>query len=183
MPPLQYALVSYVESPIGRFVEELRHELSPEEGHHPAHITVLPPRTLTVPENDALSVIEEVCRPVVPFEVTLGDVETFMPRTGTVFIRVAHAAYRMRELHDQLNTNGLEFAEPFPYMPHLTIFKMEDLSRVRRAMLEARQRWDDYRGDRTIWVERLNFVRGTLQAGWQDLATVQLGGRLAGVPL
>jgi 2'-5' RNA ligase len=183
MPPLQYALVSYVESPIGRFVEELRHELSPEEGHHPAHITALPPRPITIPESQALEMIEEICRPVVPFQVTLGDVETFMPRTGTVFIRVAHAAYRMRELHDQLNVDGLKFEEPFPYMPHLTIFKMQDLQRARRSMLDARQRWDDYKGERTIWVDRLSFVRGSLEAGWQDLAKVHLGGKLAGVPL
>ena len=33
----------------------------------------------------------------------MGDVETFLPLTPTVFIRVARGAYRMRELHDRMN--------------------------------------------------------------------------------
>src|SRR5437868_1439219 len=117
---LHYALVAYVSNSIADFVHELRREIQPEAADLAAHLTILPPRLLADPVDKAMELIETVCSGVPPFEVTLGDVETFMPATPTVFIRVAHAAYRMRELHERLNSGPLSFAEPWPYMPHLT---------------------------------------------------------------
>jgi 2'-5' RNA ligase len=181
MAPLEYALVTYVHDPAGRFVENLRRELNPAEGPQPAHITILPPRPLTATIAEALEMIERQCADVTAFTVTLGDVETFMPRTPTVFIRVAHGAYRMRELHDRLNTNGLQFNEPFPYMPHLTLFKMDDAERARQAMLIARGRWDTYPDGRSVHVEQLSFVRGNQQQGWEDLGHITLGKMMATV--
>ncbi len=122
----RYALVAYVRNPVGEFVERLRRQLHPELPHLAAHLTVLPPRLLQGTERSAVAILEEVCSLVAPFTVTLGDVETFVPRTPTVFIRVAEASYRMRELHDQLNTKALAAQEEWPYMPHLTIVKMSD---------------------------------------------------------
>ena len=58
-------------------------------------------------ESSALEILEVHCSKVEPFEITLGDVETFTPITPTIFIRVERAAYRMRELHDRLNTKML----------------------------------------------------------------------------
>src|SRR5438093_210409 len=86
--PLRYALVAYVRNPVGEFVEKLRRELHPELPHLAAHLTILPPRALQSTEPAAREVLEEVCSGVEPFEVTLGDVETFVPVTPTVFMRV-----------------------------------------------------------------------------------------------
>ena len=119
----RYALVAYVRNPVGEFVERLRRQLHPELPHLAAHLTVLPPRLLQGTEGSAVEILEEICSKVAPFTVALGDVETFIPRTPTVFIRVAEASYRMRELHDQLNTKTLAFEEEWPYMPHLTIVR------------------------------------------------------------
>src|ERR1700675_3973837 len=124
MPGSRYALVAYVRNPVGEFVEQLRRELHPELPHLAAHLTILPPRVLHGSELSARETLEEVCSQVEPFTVTLGEVETFCPLTPTVFFRVAHAAYRMRELHDRLNTQALAAQEEWPYMPHLTIVKM-----------------------------------------------------------
>src|SRR3569832_704123 len=117
MTQRDYALVAYVSNPIGQFVESLRREFQPEHAHLPAHLTLLPPRPRTGTVQEAVDLIERTCGGVQPFEVTMGDVETFAPVTPTVFIRVAHAAYRMRELHERLNNGGLRFDEPWPYMP------------------------------------------------------------------
>src|SRR5215813_8672944 len=127
-----YALVAYVKNSLGEFVENLRRELHPDLPHLPAHVTVLPPRCLSpdgncsssAPEADALEYLAESCRNIEPFEIVLGEVETFVPVTPTLFIRVAHAAYKLRELHDRLNSGMLLFHEQWPYMPHLTIAKM-----------------------------------------------------------
>ncbi len=99
----RYALVAYVRDPAGEFVERLRQELHPDHTHLPAHLTILPPRCLLGDELAALELLEEVCSHADPFEITLGEVESFVPVTPTVFIRVAHAGYCAR----RSRTNGL----------------------------------------------------------------------------
>ncbi len=179
MPPLHYALVAYVNAPVGEFVEHLRGEFHPALSHLPAHITVLPPRLLQGTEAEARQALERACRQASPFEVIMGEVETFVPVTPTVFIRVAHAAYRLRELHDQLNSNALRAEEPWPYMPHLTIVKVATEQEASEAFRMAQQRWSHYQGSRRVLIEELTFVREAPGDTWEDLAPVPLGGSLA----
>ena len=91
--------------------------------------------------------------------MTLGDVETFIPVTPTVYIRVEAGAARMSELHSKLNTEALAFKEEWPYIPHLTIVKMTAEPPAQTAFQIARERWARYAGGRRILVERLTFVR------------------------
>jgi 2'-5' RNA ligase len=178
----QYALVTYIRHPVGEFVESLRRELHPELPHLPAHLTVLPPRHLVAgvhepppSEAAALETLAQMCRRADPFEIVLGEVETFVPATPTVFIRVAHAGYRMRELHDRLNTGLFLSQEQWPYMPHLTIVKMAHEDQALRAFEVARKRWTRYEGSRRIAVEELTFVREDENNSWVDLAPIPLG--------
>jgi len=174
----RYALVAYVKNPVGEFVERLRRQLHPELPHLAAHLTVLSPRLLQGTESSAVEPLADVCSQVAPFTVTLGDVETFFPRTPTVFIRVAEASYRMRELHDRLNAKALVAQEEWPYMPHLTIAKMSDESQAQRAFRVAHERWAHFEGSREILVSELTFVREEEANCWVDLAGVPLGGQL-----
>jgi 2'-5' RNA ligase len=182
MMPAQYALVAYVKNSVGEFVENLRRELHPEHPDLSAHVTILPPRRLLGTEAEALDKIAEVCRKIDPFTVGLGDVESFCPLTATIFIRVAHAAYRMRELHDHLNTGPLFYEEPWPYMPHLTIIKLSEMEPAKQAMEIARPAWAEYAGSRRLLIEELTFVReGRDIYTWHDLAPIPLGNRMASV--
>jgi|SRR5579884_314072 len=174
-----YALVAYVRSSLGIWVENLRRELHPPHGHLPAHITVLPPRCLQGTEAQAVELVERVCQDINPFEVVLGNVEHFIPVTPTVFIRVAHAAYRLRELHDKLNLDSLAAEERWPYMPHLTIAKLDSEDDARQAVDIATQRWAEFPESRTVKIEELTFVRQGQNNTWIDLAPVPLGRRLA----
>lgn len=175
MSGLVYAVVAYVRSPVGIFVEELRREMHPAHTHADAHITILPPRPLAGAENQALKLLNDVCHTSLSFDVVMGDVETFIPVTPTVFLRVARGAYRLRELHDKLNREGLEFKEPWPYMPHLTIAKMDTVDEASRVVETARKRWRDYGDGRAVRVQSLTLVKGTGER-WVDLATVPLRG-------
>ena len=171
-----YALVAYVRSPVGQFVEDLRRGLHSDHPELPAHLTILPPRTLQGSERQAEHFIQQVCQATEPFEVAMGDVETFVPITPTVFIRVAQAGYRMRELHDRLDAGLLAYPEPWPYMPHLTIVKLEKPEAAQAAVTVAQQRWTEYQGPRTVHIEELTFVReGSEPFSWIDLASVRLG--------
>jgi 2'-5' RNA ligase len=181
-----YALVAYVQRQVGDFIESVRRELHPELPLMAAHLTILPPRCLSgidgaTPESteaEALKEIAEMCRAVAPFEILLGDVETFVPVTPTVYIRVAHEALRMHQLHDSLNQRILYSEEQWPYIPHLTIVKMASEAQAIDAFEVARERWRQYRGTRRILVERLTFVREGENNTWVDLAPIPLGSTL-----
>ena len=179
----RYALVAYLKNPAGGFVENLRRELHPDLPHMAAHLSILPPRPLQGSESSALQVLERICGGEEPFEVSLGDVETFIPVTPTVYIRVDCAAGRMSELHSKLNTEALAFQEEWPYIPHVTIVKMSAEPPAQTAFQLARRRWSDYQGNRRILLEKLTFVREEVREDvradapscWVDLAPVQLG--------
>src|SRR5947208_2235027 len=87
--PPRYALVSYVRNSVGDFVANLRRELHPALPHLESHVTILPPRPIPGDELAAREILEEVCAQTPPFEITLGEVETFIPVTPTIFIRIA----------------------------------------------------------------------------------------------
>ena len=179
----RYALVAYVRHPVGEFIERLRRELHPDLAHLPAHITILPPRVLTnadhgqggSQETIALETLTQLCREVDPFEIVLGEVETFVPVTPTVFIRVAHGAYRLRELHERLNSGILLCEEQWPYMPHLTLVKMGNEEQATAAFQVASERWSQYTGGRRVAVEEATFVREGENDTWVDLAPIHLG--------
>ena len=178
MQTLRYALVAYLKNAAGGFVENLRRELHPDLPHLAAHLTILPPRPLQGSEGSALQALERICGDEEPFEVTLGDVQTFAPVTPTVYIRVDGAASHMCQLHSKLNTDALSFKEEWAYIPHLTIAKMTSENLAQSAFQVARTRWSEYSGSRRILLERLTFVREDAQNCWVDLAPVILGRRL-----
>lgn len=159
-------------------MENLRRELHPDLPHLAAHLSILPPRPLQGSESSALQLLERICGSEEPFEVTLGNVETFSPVTPTVYIRVQGAAAHMSELHSKLNTEALAFKEEWPYIPHLTIVKMSDKEPAQAAFQMAQERWARYSGSRRILLEGLTFVRETEDSCWIDLAPIPLGRRL-----
>jgi len=170
----RYALVAYLKSPAGEFVENLRRELHPDLPHLPAHLTILPPRPLQGTESAALQLLDRLCGQEEPFDVSLGSMETFIPVTPTVYIRVEEAS-RLCDLHSHLNAGVLSFREEWPYIPHLTIVKMSAEQPAKNAFELARERWDRYSGSRRILLEKLTFVREDDQNCWVDLAPVPLG--------
>jgi 2'-5' RNA ligase len=140
----------------------------------PAHLTILPPRDLRVTEQSALEFLEETCSQVVPFEVELGGVSTFLPTTPTIFIEVKRIVDRMSELHDQLCGKELSCAECWPYVPHLTILKTELDEQARTISVLAAERWAQFRGKRHVRIEELSFVRES-NGLWRDVAPIPLG--------
>lgn len=175
MQKARYSLVAYVDAPVGEFVAQIRRELHPDLPHLPAHLTVLPPRILPGTEIDALDTLDEICSHVEPFEVMLGEVETFIPVTPTVFVRVA-CARPMLELHNRLQTeNTLDGREEWPYLPHMTIVKMTTEAQAQEAYTLARRRWIKFECCRSVVVKQLSFVREQADKSWVDVADVVLG--------
>ena len=163
-------------------MEKLRRELHPTLPHMPAHLTILPPRELEGSEAGAVEFLAEACRHIVPFSVELGEVDTFLPTTSTIFIQVNRAASRMCELHSELACKELCGREEWPYIPHLTILKAENDEQAEAAVVLARERWGQFQGLRQIQVDELTFVR-EVNGHWEDVAPLPLGrGQLSSHP-
>jgi 2'-5' RNA ligase len=169
------ALVAYVRTPAGEFIQRLQREVHPEAPVSVAHLTLLPPRPFEGSEVTAVQGLNVICRNVPPFDVTMGDVETFAPTTPTIFIRIAQSAERVLALHNQVNSGVLAAKEQWTYTPHLTIAKMASEAEAREATPTAQQLWLEFQGSRTFPVRELTLVREEEPACWVDIANIPLG--------
>jgi 2'-5' RNA ligase len=178
-PMNQFALVSYIPDPLGKFLDQLRLELVPGCSPH-AHVTILPPRTILADESKAASELIANASDFSDFEVELGDVEVF-PVSKVVFIGIKRGERELREMYRSLNRGAVKFTEPFPYHPHVTLaqkFPVEDFDRVYELAL---RRWAEYRYTRSFAVDTLAFVKNLYGNHWQDLASIHLNKMHAGV--
>lgn len=174
----QYAVVAYVHGPLASFVNSLRSELTPGCPHR-AHVTVLPPRAIQVSEHQALNACHDLLEPVVPFPLTISKVSLF-PQTHVIKLELSGGdTTRLRELHDDLNRGPLFQEERFPYTPHITLC-MNGVSDETNEMLgRARQRWSEFGGSATIWVDKLTLVRQRADETWADIADIELNRAVA----
>ena len=174
----QYAVVAYVHGPLADFVNDLRGELTPGCPHR-AHVTVLPPRQLNVPEHQALDACHELLDDVLPFPLTLSKVSLF-PQTHVIKLELSGGdTSRLRALHDSLNRGPLYQEERFPYTPHITLC-MNGVSENTDEMLgRARKRWAEFGGSATIWVDSLTLVRQRADETWTDVAEIELNRSVA----
>src|SRR5256885_17033313 len=84
----RYALVAYVKSPAGEFVENLRRELHPGLPQVAAHLTILPPRPLAGSESEALELLQRVCGGGEAVFIRLRGVDAFFTATPTPFFLI-----------------------------------------------------------------------------------------------
>ncbi len=168
-----YALVIYIPDPLGRFLDDLRKDLVPACNPH-AHVSVLPPRPLSVESVIAGDQVHECAAGWLPFEITLGEICIF-PVTNVIYIELAQGAPEMYRMHDAMNMRALAFQEPFAYHPHITVAQELAEADVAAAAERAKELWANYKGPRTFRAERTAFVQNTLVNCWIDLAEYSLG--------
>jgi 2'-5' RNA ligase len=171
-----YALVAYLGGELSEFAGNLRAELTPNHAQLRPHVTILPPRQLTLSEQATTDCLRNGCRQFAALRIGFEGIENFLPANAAIYLGVRDGARHLRSMHDQLNSGELFFAEPWPYVPHLTLAHFEQAERVVAAVEIAKQRWRDYRGAREFLVEELTFVREQREDCWEDLATIPLGG-------
>ena len=168
-----FALVTYISDPLGGFLDRLRRDLIP--GCLPrAHVTILPPRPVLTPTQDAVTQLDRWIAELGAFEIQAGDVDVF-ENTAVIHIGLTKWREELEWIHGQLNSGALEFSEPFPYHPHITLAQDFDPQQVPRLLEEAKRHWAEFPGPRSFLVERITFVQNTTQNRWIDLAHWSLG--------
>jgi hypothetical protein len=168
-----FALVIYVPEPLGRFLDDLRRELAPGCNPH-AHVSVLPPRPLAGEWQAASGQVRALAEGWAPFEIELTGLQIF-PVTNVIYIEIGAGAAELRRMNAAMNTGALQFQEPFPYHPHITLAQEIPQQEVRAIHELARRRWQEYGAGSVFRAERTVFVRNKLDNCWLDLAEYPLG--------
>jgi 2'-5' RNA ligase len=168
-----YALVIYIPDPLGRFLDDLRKELVPGCNPH-AHVSVLPPRPIAVDWQVAGEQVRVSAGNWTPFEIKLEGIRIF-PVTNVIYVELGQGAEEMFRIHTDMNSQALEFDEPFAYHPHITLAQEIPPADVAAVHGRAQEIWKAYRGPRSFRAERATFVQNTLGNCWIDLAEFSLG--------
>jgi 2'-5' RNA ligase len=113
------ALVAYLPEPLGSFLRQLRSALPGEHNSDP-HVTILPPRVLSIDIENASEHAFNVLQHFASFPVELSQVRSF-PDTNILYLDVAEGESQLHRLHAALNAEQLAAAEKFHYLPHLTL--------------------------------------------------------------
>lgn len=168
-----FALVIYIPEPLGAFLDELRRELVPHYNPH-AHVSVLPPRPLSVDWQTASTHVRGLAETWPPFDVELAQIAIF-PTTDVIYIEIGAGAPELREMHAAMNSKALEYSEPYAYHPHITLAQEVCHEDVPAAYELAVRRWKEFRGRRQFRADRAVFVQNTVNNVWIDLAEYPLG--------
>ena len=167
-----FSLVSYIPGPLGEFMTKLRQDLV-SGCVAQSHVTVLPPRPIEVPIEQAEEALRRRVELYPAFEVEILDIGLFTA-TNVVIAEIGAGRNKLIEMHAELNSGPLAFDEPYEYHPHITLaqnFPPENLAAVYAA---AKERWDSFPHGRSFLVDSLMFVQNTVRNCWIDLAECEL---------
>lgn len=171
----EYAVVAYLNGALADFAERLRQQLAPEQAHLRAHITLLPPRALSGAEKTAVTELSRFFRSIAPLRVSVDVIETFLPLHPTVYLRVLHGARHLRAIYSDLNSGALSAADPWAYVPHLTLATLPDRARTETAFAIAAEHWRQYTGEREFILNEATFVREDAPDRWLDIESLAFG--------
>ena len=167
-----YSLVAYLPDPLASFVDALRRDIQPGSTAR-GHVTLLPPRPIFAPIEQAYVEIATVLDEEHCFDVVLGQVCVF-PASGVVHLSVGQGSATLIRLHRALNRGACEHLETFYYHPHVTAAQGLDRALVPSATETAVARWQAYEGPRRFAVERITLVQNTVGNEWVNLREFEL---------
>ncbi len=169
-----FALVIYIPGELGKFLDELRRELVPGCNPH-AHVSLLPPRPLSVNWRVAADQVRTTLESCDPFEIELTRIEVF-PVTDVIYLEVGRGSPELFRVHEAMNAGALGFQDPFPYHPHVTLAQQLAAGEVAATTEKAHHLWREYTGPRRFPADHAAFVQNSLGDCWIDLAQYSLGG-------
>ncbi|MEJ7608118.1 MAG: 2'-5' RNA ligase family protein [Bryobacteraceae bacterium] len=176
-PINQFAVVCYIPDPLGGFITRLREELV-NGCTAQSHVTILPPRPLSVLPAIAEADLRARSAGFASFSIDIPRLRIFS-ETSVIFADIGVGREELFEMHEALNAGSLAFDEPHVYHPHITLAQGLDAVTVGEVYDFAVRRWKEEQLQRPVVIENLTFVRNTSNNQWIDLAQCELRGALA----
>lgn len=169
----EYALVAYVPSPLGPYLDAVRRRIAPWMPPGRAHVTVLSPRPLDGNAGRAWSDLKRQLVSAPRFEVEATEIRVFDP-TRVIYLDIGEGSEALRRLHAFANQGLFAYQDPYPYHPHITLAQEIPPARFDETLERAKSLWGRYKGPRRFAVERLHFVQNTVLNLWMDLDSIKL---------
>ena len=129
-----FGVVIPVPGDLSRLADRVRRPYDPNFRLIGPHVTVLPPRCLSLTRKQVLEAVRRVAERTSPFPLGLGRVETFRPVKPVVYVGFRRGTDDLERLHRKLSRPPLRAAESFPFVPHLTLAQELDDDRLRKAL-------------------------------------------------
>jgi len=175
-PINQFAVVCYIPEKLGTFITSLRKELVCGCAAQ-SHVTILPPRPLSVDPDFAEADLRGRISDFRPFEIKIPEVRIFK-QTSVIYAEVTQGSEELRYMHNVLNQGPLAFDEPYHYHPHITLAQNIDPASVNEIYQHAVRRWTEAPRHAAL-IESITFVQNTDNQVWLDLAEYDLREALA----
>jgi 2'-5' RNA ligase len=172
-----FSLVSYIPGRLGDFITRLRQDLV-EGCVAQSHVTILPPRPLSIDPLLAEEELRERVAAFAPVWIKIPGLKMF-EQTSVVFADLADGRDELLEMHSALNTGPFYFDEPFSYHPHITLAQGFPTDRLYQIYEEASRRWAQEAPERSFLIDTLTFVQNTVENRWIDLGACALRGQAA----
>jgi 2'-5' RNA ligase len=165
-----FALVTYVPDPLRTRLLELRESLDVEVNSEP-HLTVLPPRPLTLALDEVVGRLGSILSGWRPFRVELSHFRVFSG-SNVLFLEIAEGGSSLERLHAELNEGEIAHEEIYPFHPHVTVGGIATGRNVEATIRQATEAWQLDRRPCCFDVDELTLVRlaGQAQRGdWRRL--------------
>lgn len=171
-PYNSFAVVGYVPDPAGGFINRLRREFEPDCAVR-AHITILPPRPLPSPPDDAWRELRESLSDFHALHIQLGEVKIF-PDSHVIYLSIGAGYQDLEHMHKHLDRGLWRGDEAWRYCPHITLARpAEGQDRAANFNLASRH-WQEFRHARDFTLDEVTFVQNTSGEEWLDLGHFRL---------
>ncbi|MBV8867302.1 MAG: 2'-5' RNA ligase family protein [Acidobacteriaceae bacterium] len=148
-----FAVVCYVPDPQRSFLNSLRHSI-PGKPLSPVHVTVLPPRPLRSPANEACVQAQKVAGEFSAFEAQLSEVRSFS-NTDFLYLDIAEGSSTLYEVHRRLAVGRLEYSEAYDFRPHITLGGPVPASSLPAVQQRISDEWRNSDCPRRVLIEEL----------------------------
>ena len=171
-----FAVVGYLPQPLAGFIDRLRRDLEPGCPAR-AHVTLLPPRTLTCSPAAAWEQLRENLKDQHAFRVELKHVQIF-EHTEVIYLSIGSGHRELERLHRKLDYGLCRFDEVWGYCPHITLARPAENNGLPARFELASQRWSEFNQRRDFLLEEVTFIQNTWGDHWIDLEHYRLAPEL-----
>lgn len=171
-PYNSFALVGYVPAPAGEFINRLRREFEPDCAAR-AHITILPPRPLSISPDVAWRQLRENLSDFHAVHIELGEVKIF-PGSDVIYLSISAGCQELEHMHRRLDRGLCRGDEAWRYCPHITLARPAEGQDLAANLDRASRRWKEFRDARDFILHEVTFVQNTSGEHWTDLERFRL---------